>query len=98
MKDDSIHTLSSETGKSETPADLLSSKEELSNEGMSPRLKPSTSDISDFETQPTVNLKPDVREFPRHTSKDTLSILKAKRIIRHNKPNEGPDMKKHKSD
>lgn len=66
-------------------------------EPLSPIKPSSVSEHSDFVTQPVVNPKPDLREFPRQTNKDTLSILKAKRIIRH-KPVDGPEVKKLKSD
>lgn len=96
-KDDLFQTTNSEINSD--PSEMLSSKEEISNESSSPRLKPSSaSDPGDFEAQPSVNPKPDLREFPRQTNKDTLSILKAKRIIRHNKTSEGPEVKKLKSD
>lgn len=94
MKEGSFQSVASET-KSES--DELSNDEMKSEE--TSRLKPSSvSDPNDFVTQPSVNPKPDLREFPRQTNKDTLSILKAKRIIRHNKPSDGPDLKKYKSD
>lgn len=61
-------------------------------------IKPSNDGISsDFVTQTVLNAKPDLSEFPRQTNRDTLSYLKAKRIIRH-KTSDGPDMKKQKSD
>lgn len=42
-------------------------------------------------------LKPTLSEFPRQTTnKDTLNYLKAKRIIRHKHPSEGPDYKRSK--
>lgn len=79
--------------------EMSSSNDELNSEETPPRLKPSSeSEPSDFVTQPSVNPKPDLREFPRQTNKDTLSILKAKRIIRHNKAVDGPEVKKLKSD
>ncbi|KAJ8985564.1 hypothetical protein NQ317_011524 [Molorchus minor] len=61
-------------------------------------MKPSSENISgDFVTHPVLNPKPDISEFPRQTNRDTLSYLKAKRIIRH-KNSDGPDIKKLKSD
>lgn len=86
-------------GNKRDSEELMSSNDEMKAEETTSRLKPSSiSDSSDFVTQPSVDPKPDLREFPRQTNKDTLSILKAKRIIRHNKTSEGPELKKLKSD
>ncbi|KAG5874832.1 hypothetical protein JTB14_009289 [Gonioctena quinquepunctata] len=88
MRDDSFTTL--DTTKSELS--MLNAEEPTS------PLKPSNESTSeDFVTQTVMNPKPDISEFPRHTNKDTLSILKAKRIVKH-KHMDGPDVKKHKSD
>lgn len=96
-KDDSFPSISG--GVKRGSEEMSSSNDELNSEETPARLKPSSiSEPSDFVTQPSVNPKPDLREFPRQTNKDTLSILKAKRIIRHNKPVDGPEVKKLKSD
>lgn len=94
--DESFQTINSEA-KTESE-ELMSCNDKMKTEESSSPLKPSSvSDPSDFVTQPAVNAKPDLREFPRQTNKDTLSILKAKRIIRH-KTVDGPEVKKLKSD
>lgn len=90
----SFQTVSSDCNNE---AEGNSSNNEIMAEEIPPSLKPSVSDTGDFVTQLVVNPKPDLREFPRQTNKDTLSILKAKRIIRH-KHADGPEMKKLKSD
>lgn len=96
MRDESFQTVTS-GGKSESE-EFTSSDNELKTEEESSPMKPSSvSEPGDFVTQSVVNPKPDLREFPRQSSKDTLSILKAKRIIRH-KPMDGPEVKKLKSD
>lgn len=80
---------------SDSIASKSASSLELCSDETSP-IKPSVTNSDDFVVQPVLNPKPDLSEFPRQTNKDTLSILKAKRIIRH-KTN-GPEMKKLKSD
>lgn len=96
-KDDSFALFAGVESKASS-GDLLTSESELKGEETSSPLKPSSAcDPGDFVTQPVLNPKPDLREFPRQTNKDTLSILKAKRIIRH-KQGDGPEVKKHKSD
>lgn len=60
---------------------------------------PSTKgDSNEFTEQVNVILKPDISELPKTTTnRETLSYLKAKRIVRH-KNNEGPEQKKIKND
>ncbi|XP_028149197.2 uncharacterized protein LOC114342259 isoform X1 [Diabrotica virgifera virgifera] len=70
---------------------------ELKGEETGSPIKPSNEAVpSDFVTQRVVNPKPDVSEFslPRQTNRDTLSILKAKRIVRHRNTDDGPSLKK----
>ncbi|KAJ8931084.1 hypothetical protein NQ314_016048 [Rhamnusium bicolor] len=75
----------------------ISATEDSKEDGQSP-MKPSSESVSnDFVSQTVLNPKPDISEFPRQTNRDTLSYLKAKRIIRH-KNSDGPEMKKLKSD
>lgn len=95
-RDESLQSAGSDC-KAESEELNLGSNEMKTEEPPSPLKPSSVSEPGDFITQPAVNPKPDLREFPRQTSKDTLSMLKAKRIIRH-KPTGGPDLKKHKSD
>lgn len=56
---------------------------------------------NEFIEQTVINsnlLKPDISDLPKQSNKDTLSYLKAKRIIRHkNNSDGGPDSKKIKS-
>ncbi|CAH0556439.1 unnamed protein product [Brassicogethes aeneus] len=64
-------------------------------------IKPSDNSMNETFNQCIISaLKPDLSEFPRQTTdKDTLSYLKAKRIIRHKLGvSEGPDAKKAKSE
>ncbi|XP_044266946.1 uncharacterized protein LOC123012840 isoform X2 [Tribolium madens] len=69
-------------------------------------LKPSNEGVvnSEITEQTVINstlLKPDIGDLPKQSSKDTLSYLKAKRILRHkNNMNSdgGPDSKKVKSE
>ncbi|XP_018569684.1 uncharacterized protein LOC108909755 isoform X2 [Anoplophora glabripennis] len=95
MKDESgsaIDTSVGELGLDTSPTGT--SKDENSQSPM----KPSNDNVSgDFVSQTVLNPKPDISEFPRQTNRDTLSYLKAKRIIRH-KNNDGPDVKKQKSE
>lgn len=93
-KEESFITL-----KSMSPGETLSGSEDGKSEetSSSPEKPLSHASSGDFVTQTVVDLKPDLREFPRQSSKDTLSILKAKRIIRH-KNADGPEVKKLKSD
>lgn len=85
----------------DTVENELSTTEESPTKGklLESPIKTSTkSDSKDFIEQKNVLLKPDICELPKTTTnRETLSYLKAKRIIRH-KNNEGPDHKKVKSD
>ncbi|KAJ8910989.1 hypothetical protein NQ315_010818 [Exocentrus adspersus] len=91
-KEDSNTADTSESNMETSTTD--ENKEEASN---SP-IKPSNDSVSgDFVSQTVLNPKPDISEFPRQTNRDTLSYLKAKRIIRH-KNTDGPEVKKQKSD
>lgn len=58
----------------------------------------SVSDKSEITSTIVSQLKPSLSEFPRQTNKDTLSYLKAKRIIRHKTSGEPPEPKKTKLD
>nr|CAI5847324.1 unnamed protein product [Callosobruchus analis] len=89
-KDDSIK-LDSSKEESETGSSAVDTEET----SMSP-IKPSLVPSSDFAVQPVLNPKPDISEFPRQTNRDTLSILKAKRIVKNKNP--GPSLKKQKTD
>ncbi|CAG9825310.1 unnamed protein product [Phaedon cochleariae] len=96
MKEGSL--LSNSGSKSDMFSEGGSSADETRTDGSLSPLKPSNDGVSgDFLSQTVVNPKPDLSEFPRHTSKDTLSILKAKRIIRH-KTLEGPQLKRSRSE
>ncbi|XP_056631057.1 uncharacterized protein LOC130441410 isoform X1 [Diorhabda sublineata] len=98
QRSDSMITFNS---SKDTLSDTVSSENDIKMEETNSPIKPSTitdTDCSDFVTQPVLNPpKPDISEFPRQTNKDTLSILKAKRIIKH-KTLEGPLLKKHRND
>ncbi|CAH1953623.1 unnamed protein product [Acanthoscelides obtectus] len=74
-----------------------SSAVDMGDQESSSPIKPSSlAPSSDFAVQPVLNPKPDISEFPRQTNKDTLSILKAKRIVKNKNP--GPSLKKQKID
>lgn len=94
LKDESSTAVETSEGESVLNTSVASGKEENS----PPSMKPSNQGVSsDFVSQTVLNPKPDISEFPRQTNRDTLSYLKAKRIIRH-KNTDGPDVKKQKSD
>lgn len=85
-------------------------KSDLSNDNVSNAktdnspIKPSHENVkTEFIEQTVINttlLKPDISELPKQSNRETLSYLKAKRIIRHknNVNNEGgPESKKAKT-
>nr|CAH7720990.1 unnamed protein product [Callosobruchus chinensis] len=88
---DDLMKLDSSKEDSETGSSAVDTEETP----LSP-IKPSLAPGSDFAVQPVLNPKPDISEFPRQTNKDTLSILKAKRIVKNKNP--GPSLKKQKTD
>lgn len=94
LKDESSTAADTSACESVLDTSMESNKEDNS----PPSLKPSNQGLSsDFVSQTVLNPKPDISEFPRQTNRDTLSYLKAKRIIRH-KNSDGPDVKKQRSD
>ncbi|KAJ8948886.1 hypothetical protein NQ318_005507 [Aromia moschata] len=96
LKDD-LNTTGTEMSGMESYGDS-SVTEDSKDEDTSSPIKPSSESVSsDFVAQTVVNAKPDISEFPRQTNRDTLSYLKAKRIIRH-KSSDGPEIKKLKGD